>query len=122
MKIVYKRLIQSICLLALIIGLSMPVWAQSDGLDLKPSLPQIMEVDRVLLADNIVILDGERYRWPEAARSGEGSTTPADATGGAGQLRYLSQLQPGMRVQVVTDGSAASGSHAPTILRMERAR
>jgi hypothetical protein len=115
------RLIQACCLLALAAGLGTMNWAHGQELDLKPSLPQVMQVDSVNVSDNIVILDGERYRW-QSSNARQTEQTAITESSGAGEIRFISQLQRGMRVRVVTDGSAPSDTHAPMILRMERAR
>ena len=115
------RMIQTCCLLALVVGLVTMSGAHAQELDLKPSFPRVMQVDGVNVSDNIVILDGERYRWPQSdAREGEQTAVIEGA--GSAEIPFISQLQRGMRVRVVTDGSAPSSTHAPRILKMERAR
>lgn len=119
MKFLKTRLIQAACIVLLTMLAASMASAQTSGIDARPSFPQVMTVDQVNLSDNIVILDGERYRLPPRPDDA-GADSPA-ARANQGQLPFIGQLRRGMRVQVVTDGSMPTADHVPIILELEPA-
>lgn len=118
MRSLNRYLIRTACLFLLAAAFAQAAWAQAADVDARPSFPQVMTVDRVILIENIVVLDGERYRLPPM----EDGASGAERRDGTRTNRLsLEQLASGMRVQVVTDGSMPSDTHVPVILQMERA-
>lgn len=116
MRSLNRNLIRTACLFLLAAVFAQAAWAQAADVDARPSFPQVMTVDRVILTENIVVLDGERYRLPASDEDSSGNERRT-----ASAVPFIGELSPGMRVQVVTDGSMPSDTHVPIILQMERA-
>jgi hypothetical protein len=110
----FRQLITAVGLSLLLTGLASSVLAEDEERAAGPA--RSMTVDSVLVNENIVVLDGQRYRWPSRPAGGSESIAE-EGEADYGDFRDISELRPGMRIRVTLE---ASRSRVPTILRVEQ--
>jgi len=91
-----------------------PVLAQSDAWsehDRMATIPEVMQIDRVVPERSEVVIDGHTYRMYD----GDPRVLEAAAEM-EGRSLSLKDLKPGMEVYVMTDGIAPSAEYVPFVL------
>ena len=94
--------------LAAVAALAMPLSAQVDT-DEATGVARVMVVDNVNAEAGTVTLNGDIYRISNEKRPSQSALSPN------GRALKLSDLEPGMEVLVLTDGTMPSDSHQPRL-------